>query len=89
MRTSLNEIKDTEKYLFKQLGAEELLLFEAKMLVDPVLRLNVRIQGKIYSLIRMYHRKKIKSEFEIIHDNLFSDPAKKEFQQSIHHLFKR
>ena len=88
MRTSLNEIKHVEKYLFKQLSAEESLLFEAKLLVNPVLRLNVRIQEKIYSLIKMYHRKKIKAEFEIIHDNLFSDPAKKEFQQSIHQLFK-
>ncbi len=89
MRTSLNEIKHVEKYLFKQLSAEETLLFEAKLLVNPILRLNVRIQEKIYSLIKMYHRKKLKEEFEIIHENLFSDPARKEFQQSIHQLFKR
>lgn len=88
MRTSLNEIKHAEKYLFKQLNAEEALLFEAKMLVNPLLHLNVRVQEKIYSLIRMYHRKKLKEEFEVIHKNLFTDPAKKEFQQAIHQLFK-
>lgn len=89
MRTSLNEIKQAEKYLLNQLSTGESLLFEARMLINPLLRVNVRIQEKIYSLIGMYHRKRLKEELEIIHKNLFSNPAKKEFQQSIHQLFKR
>jgi len=88
MRTSLNEIKQVEKYLFNQLTTEESLLFEARMLTNPMLRLNVRVQEKIYSVLRFYHRKKLKEEFEHIHENLFKDPMKKDFQKSIYQLFK-
>jgi hypothetical protein len=88
MRTSLNEIRHAEKYLFKQLNTEESLLFEAKMLINPLLRLNVSIQKKVYSLIRLYHRKKLKEELETIHENLFNHPDKKEFRESVHQLFK-
>jgi hypothetical protein len=88
MRTSLNEISDAERYLFKQLSTEESLLFEAKMLINPLLRLNVSIQKKVYSLIRLYHRKKLKEEFEAIHEDLFNQPEKRAFQESVHQLFK-
>jgi hypothetical protein len=89
MRTSLNEIRDAEKYLFKQLNTEDSLLFEAKMVINPLLRLNVSIQKKVYSLLKMYHRKKLREEFEIIHDKLFNHPDKRAFQESVHQLFKR
>ncbi|HEX5168462.1 MAG TPA: hypothetical protein VFW11_04770 [Cyclobacteriaceae bacterium] len=88
MRTSLNEIEQVEKYLFKKMNIDESLLFEARMLIHPMLRLNVSAQKKVYSLIKLYHRKKIKEEIEVIHQKLFTDPSKKEFQRSIHQLFK-
>ena len=53
MRTSLNNIKQTEDYLSGQMSAGDSLLFKAKMLIDPSLRLSVVMQQKTYLLIRL------------------------------------
>ena len=87
MRTSLNEIKRIEKFLLKELSPEENLLFEAQMLTNPLLRLHVSLQKEIYLLLSHYHRKKLKEEVEEVHQKIFNDPAKKDFQLSIYRLF--
>ena len=89
MRTSLNEIRQIEKYLLRQLSTEEALVFEARLLTNPVLKANAYLQQKVYQLLRIYHRKKLKEEVEAVHQRLFSDPEKADFQQNIIHLFKR
>jgi hypothetical protein len=88
MRTSLNDIRQTENYLHRTLSPEESLLFEARLLSDPVLRLNVYVQQKVYSLLRLYHRKKTKEALEEVHQRIFHDPAKADLQQQIAQLFK-
>ena len=88
MRTSLNEIKEIEKFLHHQLDAEESLVFEARLLTNPMLKLNTYLQQKIGQLLLIYHRKKLKEEAETVHQRLFSDPEKADFQQTIMELFK-
>lgn len=87
MRTSLNEIKQTEEYLHRQLITEEALVFEARLLTNPLLRLNVLAQKKVYQLIKQYWRKKLKREAEQLSERLFSDSGKREFQSTIKNLF--
>jgi len=89
MRTSLNDIRLTEQYLLKQLSPEDALLFKAKLLINPVLRLNMLFQKKVYLLVAMYHRKKLKEETQTVHQRIFEDPAKKVFQQNIYNLFNK
>jgi len=88
MRTSLNDLRQTENYLHGALSPEESLVFEAHLLKDPVLRLNVYVQQKVYTLLRLYHRKKVKEELEEVHQRIFRDPAKADLQQEIAQLFK-
>jgi hypothetical protein len=87
MRASLNEIHETEQFLVNQLATSEALLFEAKMLTNPLHRLNVGIQKKIYQAVKAYHRQCLKKELQTIHAELFSDPTQTKLQQEVLQLF--
>jgi hypothetical protein len=89
MRTSLNEICRNEKYLEGGLSTEDRLLFEARILTNPLLKMNLFFQQKTLALVRMYHRKKLKEEAEQAHQRLFSDPAKAAFRHSVLQFFKK
>jgi hypothetical protein len=89
MRASLNEIKTTELFLSAQLSPPENLLFEARILTNPILQMNVALQQKIYAVVRAYHIKQLKIELRAIQHDLFSDPDKKSFQQTIQQQFQQ
>lgn len=89
MRTSLTEIRQTEAYLQGQLTPQDKLFFEARLLTNPLLRLNLQLQKKVYALLQIYHRKKLKEEIGAVHQQLFENTAKTAFQQEISQLFKQ
>lgn len=83
----MNDIRQTEAYLDETQAPDEKLVFEARLITQPLLRLNMFFQQKIYRVVRVYHRRQQKEKMESVHRELFSDPAKKEFQQNIRQLF--
>ena len=87
MRTSLNNIKLTEDFLSGEMEPQDRLVFRAKLLLDPVLKMNTMLQRQAYSLIRFYGRKKLRAEIESAHQNVFADPAKAKYRQEIDRLF--
>jgi hypothetical protein len=87
MTTSWNDIALTEKFLAGNMSTAEALFFEARMLTNPVLKRNVRLQKMIYRLVFHYHRKKLRGEVDEVHNNIFNDPDRSEFQQKIFQLF--
>jgi hypothetical protein len=87
MKTSLNNTIRIEKYLLGQLNPPDRFLFEAQLLLNPGLRMDFLVQKKVYTLLKMYHRKKLKAELGEVHRQLFSDPEKLRFQQHIFQLF--
>jgi len=89
MKTSWNNIETIEQYLSGNLEAEEALLFKAKLLTDPFLRLQVTLQVKTYALVRLFARKEMKTKLEKTHQKLFRNPDKDAFQQSILQLFSK
>jgi hypothetical protein len=89
MRTSLNKIKQAEDFLSGKLSAGDSLVFRAKMLIDPILRLNVTMQKKTYTLIRVYGRRKIKDAAEAVHKKIFNDPERIDYHQKITELFSK
>jgi len=89
MRTSLNEIREIEQFLLGRLDGEDALVFEARLLTNPVLRVNTVIQQKIHMLIKVFHRKRLKQELRAIHTDLFTNPEKTEFQKKVLHYFDR
>ena len=88
MATSPNDSQKTEKYLLGQLPVDERLLFDAQLLINPVLKLNTLVQKRIYSLVQLYGRKSMKKEIAAIQNKIFNDPEKKDFQERIHSIFK-
>ncbi len=83
MTTSLNEISEIEKYIFNELPLEKRLLFEAQLIINPGLRKKVILQKKIYTMLLLHHRKKLKGQAEKAFNRLMNDPDKKEFKNEI------
>jgi len=89
MRTSLTDIQQTEKYIKGEMSAGDALVFEARLITSPLLRTNMFFQQKCYALLQLYNRKKIKEAAETVHNRLFTDPGKADFQQCINQLFNK
>lgn len=87
MRTSLNEIKEAEDYLLDKLSPQDALLFEARLILNPLLSENVEWQKKTYTIITSYSRNEIKKEASAVFDKLFNDPGKTGFRNKILSIF--
>jgi hypothetical protein len=87
MKTCTTE--QIEKYLFGRLSTSDRLLFEANLIIDPQLRQHVKSQKKVYTVICQSGRRELKREVEQIHQRLFSDPEKTNFQGQIYKLFQQ
>lgn len=88
MTTSWNNTKQIERYLAGKLSPTDKFVFEARLLLSQTMETEVRLQKKVYGLVKMYHRKKFKEELEEVHRQIFQDPEKQGFQQKIYGLFK-
>jgi len=88
MRTSLNEIRLIDGYIFNNNPAEEALLFDAMLIINPQLSGQIVWQKKAHTLLQQYSRKKLKAEIESAHQKLFSEPAHRNFRQKILSFFK-
>lgn len=86
---TLHEIKEIENYLLGNGHPSSKLVFDARLLLDPMLALRMNWQRKLYSIITLSGRRKIKSEAERVHLRLFNDPAKQAFQQQIFQIFSK
>jgi len=88
MRISLNNIREIESYIEGTMDRNDAVLFEEKMRSDSLLRLNVSLQEKVLSIIRMYHRKRLKIELEELHQRIFNDPGKVTFRERVMGIFR-
>lgn len=88
MRTSLNNIKRSEDFLLGVLPGEESALFQSQMILDPALRKDVAIQKMLYKIIRHFGRKTTKQRLEDLHAEIFSDPSKQIFRETVLSEFK-
>lgn len=88
MRISLNKIKQIDNHLFNRGNAEDRLIFEAMLILDPALKSQVSWQKKALDFVQHYSRKKMKAEMESVHRQLFSEPAHRRFRNKILSLFK-
>ena len=83
MKTSISETIQIEKYLLEQLSLGQKVLFEARLEHDESLRTKMFFQKVLRRLLMLYHRRKLKREITHIHDHLFQDPARIDFQKSV------
>lgn len=89
MRTSLNDIKQAEDFLSGELKPQDSVLMRARLLIDPVLRMNLAIQQKVYALVKLYGRRKLKEEIEDVHTKIFQDPGRVAYREKITQLFSK
>ena len=88
MRTSLNELRLAEEYLLQTTPPGEQLVFEARLILEPVLREDTVWQQKTYGIIREYGRQQLLAEIGEVHRNLFTDRRHAGFRRRISRIFK-
>jgi hypothetical protein len=84
----LNDIRLAEKHILKTLEPGESLVFQARLINEPVLQWNVYLLQKVCDVLALRQRETIKTQMEVIHKRLFTHPAKADFQKQILQLFK-
>lgn len=87
MRTSLNEIKNIERYLQDHLSFHDKRAIEECIQRDQSFRINVFLQRKLYRLLPFYKRRRIKEQAEELHHRLFHQSEHAAFRESIFQLF--
>jgi hypothetical protein len=87
MKTSWNELRLIEDFLLSETKAEDRILFEARLLLQPDLKDSVFWQQKTYSLIHKYGRQQLRKEIELVHEKLFTAPEHYSFRQKVMRLF--
>lgn len=88
MMTSLNNTRLIEAYLQNKQSPVHRLMFEARLILNPALRSDLCFQEKTYRLVKMYHRKQLKVEFEEMYQRICNNPDNAVFQQNIYQIFK-
>ena len=89
MKISLTDVRKTERFLEGALSPADALVFEARMLTNRELRINVHIQKKLMLILKYFHRKQLKRKAEMTSAYLFNHPDKQDFQKKISQLFKQ
>jgi len=89
MRTSLNNIKETDDHVLGLSAPQDDLLFEAKMILNPELRLDVAWHRQTLNLVQQYGRNQLRAEIHAVHNQLFTQPQHQSFRQTVLRFFKR
>ncbi len=87
MRTSLIEIERIDQWLLNQDAPASHLLMDARLVLDPVLRSNVRDQKTSHDLIRRYGRQKLINEIRSVEHELFSSDEHRSFRDKVKSIF--
>lgn len=87
MRTSLNEIREAERFLTHKMTTEESLVFQARMITSPLLSVHVHLQSRLMDVVHLYHRRKRKRDLKSIHHELFTSDKKSDFQHMVRDIF--
>lgn len=87
MRTSLNNILETEQYLAGQLSPEDRLLYDARLIVDGELNEQTRWQQHTYEVIHAYGRMQFRNKLEKMHERFMTEPQHNSFRNKILKIF--
>ncbi|MDB5134575.1 MAG: hypothetical protein JWP37_1178 [Mucilaginibacter sp.] len=89
MRTSLLETEQIEAHLLRLSESGDMLVFEARLLLEPELQDKMIWQQKTYNIVRQYGRNQLKQEIENVHQKLFTEEHHQSFRQKIIRLFSK
>lgn len=88
MRTSLTKLREAVFYLNGELPPEGNLVYQSRLLTDPLFKLQHNLLQKTFFLLKIYHRKQLKREAGAILQSLMNDPQKKTFRAQVRQLFE-
>ena len=83
----MTEVQQIEQHLLHRDGPGDVLVFEAKLILDEELKEKVTLQKQAYAFINFYGRKQLKHELEAVHQQLFTSPKHSSFRQRVLKLF--
>jgi len=89
MQTSLIETQEIEVQLLGFPAAEDRLLFEARLILQPRLYDKLQWQQQTYKLIKHYGRNQLKKEIAAAEDMLFTQSAYRSFKRKVFGIFTR
>ncbi len=89
MQTSLIEAQEIEVQLLGFPEAEDRLLFEARLILQPRLYDKLKWQQQTYKLIKHYGRSNLKKEIAAAEDMLFTQSTYQSFKSKIFSIFNR
>lgn len=85
MRKQLLDMQEIDQYLQQEMSTATRLVFQARMLVDPALRTQVRQQRKALQLIIWLAREEKRTQLDTVFQQLMQDEI---FHTSITSIFK-
>jgi hypothetical protein len=85
MRKQLADIQEIDQYLLQEMPAAVRLIFQARMLISPLLREKVRQQQQVLQIVRWLGREKKREELQTIYQQLMNEPA---FYRSVTSIFE-
>ncbi|MBS1503008.1 MAG: hypothetical protein JST32_13155 [Bacteroidetes bacterium] len=89
MRTSLPETEQIDAHLLRLSEAGDRLVFEARLLLEPELRVKMHWQENTYALVKKYGREELKKEIKAVHQQLFTEQKHISFRQKILGIFSK
>ena len=87
MKTSWNDIIETEQYLSGTGSGDRRAAFEARLLLEPSLKENMQWQQAAYTAVHQYGRQKRCAEIEQVAKYIFTAKKYTGFREKIFSLF--
>lgn len=87
MKTSWLETLFIDTHFQNKLKSADQVLFNARLLVDPLFKSTVHFQQKTYQLVTAFGRRKLKSEIKQVEKELFEHLQHEDFQNKVKVLF--
>ncbi|MES3016792.1 MAG: hypothetical protein V4721_03390 [Bacteroidota bacterium] len=89
MTTSWTETQQIEAHIMGNASTGDILLFEARMILDNSLADKLVWQQQAYDVIQQYGRRQLRKEIEQVHQQLFAQSEHSSFSQMIRQLFSK
>lgn len=79
----MNEIREIDDYLRGSLSPEDATVMNARLLLNPALRLKCAAQQKLHAVVRAFARKTMRRELQVRFDEMINEPANAALRREI------
>lgn len=80
-------MRDIESFLNGDMPPQDKLVFRARLLIDPFLRIDTAVQKTTYAVIRALGRRRTRGSLERTFHRIAQDPGGAHFIKEINNLF--